>query len=90
MDKLNDFQKIVARNYANGDYAYIADLSDFNDVSDAVATAGDGLFRLLMSELSTHEGVDTYDEALRRVHTAQRDLQEVVDALVLERAGARS
>lgn len=74
MTDFNPYQRVVADTYGGGDYAHLTKLSECRDV-------GDTLFTFLMIELSTKEGTDSPDEALRRMTTARLQLQDVERAL---------
>ncbi|MCK5605073.1 hypothetical protein KAR91_24500 [Candidatus Pacearchaeota archaeon] len=64
------FQKAVAESYVGGEF-------NNDEVLDNMDDCGDGLFKFLMTELSEEEGCDSYDEAVRRLSTIQRQIEEV-------------
>ena len=70
---LNAFQNICAASYAGSDFHHVADLED-------ARACGDTLFTFLMIELSTAEGCDNRDEALRRLNMAIASIEEVIEA----------
>ena len=76
---LNDWQKAVARTYGDRDYAHF-------DVDGAIShddldQCGDTLFVFLMLELSGAEDCDSSEEAIRRMDSARRQLDDAIDAL---------
>lgn len=71
---LNQFQRICAAVYAEGDFAHVQDL-------DGVRETGDALFTFLMVELGSGEDCDTQEEALRRLKMAIGDIEHVHDAI---------
>lgn len=73
---LTPWQRIVADNYAGGDFAHVQTLDECRDV-------GDTLFTFLMIELDPNEDCDSFDEAIRRVDVARRQIDELDEALRL-------
>jgi len=76
--EFNEAQKAVLKNYGGGDYSYF--LSEPVTVAEWPATLnniGDGLFKFLLVELDDKEDCDTPEEAMQRVDSAIRQLQEV-------------
>lgn len=71
MSQLNRFQRLVADNYAAGDYSYLDDQREAKRDDD-----GDTLLTFLMRELSD-DCQDDANEALRRLTAARLDLQEL-------------
>lgn len=77
---LNPFQRAVALAYAHGDFAHMATLQG-DALSAALKECGDGLFRFIMTELSTSEGCRNLDDAVGRLHAAVEQLQDAADAV---------
>lgn len=77
--RLNKWQKAVARTYGDGDYAYFAEAGEISD--SELDQCGDTLFAFLMLELSDAEDCDTLEEAIRRVESARRQLDEALRVL---------
>lgn len=71
---LNSFQLLCAQNYGGGDFVHVESSTEAHDV-------GDTLFAFLMVELSTTEGCDGREEAVRRPEMAVSDIQGVIDAI---------
>lgn len=71
---LNPFQRACADLYGGGDFAHIQNVEEARD-------AGDTLFAFLMIELSSSEGCDGADEAVRRLDMAVADIQAVAEAV---------
>ncbi len=65
----DQFQKTVLGSYANGEFAKIK--------STEVETCGDSLLKFLLIELSEAEDCDSAEEAIRRIDSAIRELNEV-------------
>ena len=65
--KRDKFQKAVAESYEGGEFNH--------DILPE--EVGDGLFQFLMTEISDSEGCDYYEEAVRRLSTIQRQIEEV-------------
>ena len=72
MSQLNRFQRLVADNYAAGDYSHL----DNQREAKADDDLGDTLFTFLMRELSD-DCQDDPNEALRRLTAARLELQEL-------------
>ena len=72
MSQLNRFQRLVADNYAAGDYSHL----DNQREAKADDSLGDTLLTFLMRELSD-DCQDDPNEALRRLTAARLDLQEL-------------
>ncbi|KAB2855859.1 MAG: hypothetical protein F9K41_07970 [Sphingopyxis terrae] len=73
---LNPFQLICAQTHGEGDFAHIDSMEQARDV-------GDTLFAFLMIELSSSEGCESREEALRRLDMATADIGRVIDAIDL-------
>jgi hypothetical protein len=71
---LNQFQRACANVYGGSDFAHVESLSDARE-------AGDTLFTFLMIELSSSEGCDDRDEAVRRLDMAVAEIQGVAEAV---------
>lgn len=71
---LNPFQRVCADSYCNGDFSHVADMEQARNAQDT-------LFSFLMIELSTHEGCDGREEALRRLDMACDNIEEVIGAV---------
>lgn len=71
---LNPYQRACADAYGSGDFAHVESLDDARE-------AGDTLFTFLMIELSSSEGCDDRDEAVRRLDMAVADIQGVAEAV---------
>jgi len=65
---MNIFQRLAADVYGNGDFSYIANQSQAQDI-------GDSLFTFTINELATSEGCEDRETALSRLDTAINDLQ---------------
>lgn len=82
MKKLNEAQKIAARIYDDGDYAYLVDepipVSDWKNELESV---GDTLFMFLMIELDDAEDCMDLEEASDRMATAHRQITAVQEAI---------
>jgi hypothetical protein len=76
--KLNHWQKAILRDYADGDFSYLAD----HDEIWNPAELGDALLSFLLIELSTEEGCETFDDATDRITSGQRDLEAALQACV--------
>jgi hypothetical protein len=76
---LNDWQRAVARTYGDRDYAHFDVDGKMSD--DDLSQCGDTLFIFLMLELSDAEDCDSSEEAIRRVESACRQLDDAIDAL---------
>jgi len=76
---LNDWQKAVARTYSDGDYADFAETGEIGD--SELDQCGDTLFEFLMLEPSDAEDCDSLEEALRRVESAWRRLDDALRVL---------
>jgi hypothetical protein len=76
---LNDWQKGVVRIYGGGDYAHFADEGAIS--YEQLDQCGDTLFEFLMIELSDAEDCDSLEEAVRRLESARRQLDEALGAL---------
>ncbi|MFC1336168.1 MAG: hypothetical protein G8D89_16320 [gamma proteobacterium symbiont of Clathrolucina costata] len=75
MSDLNQFQKVVKTSYGEGDFSYIESV-------DETVGCGDSLFHFLMVELSTSEGCDSLDEAIRRLERAKVDMETCINAMM--------
>lgn len=73
------WSKAAARAYGGGDFSYFADRDEIDP--EELAACGDTLFRFLMIELSTQEGCNSDEEAIRRCESACRDIEEVIKAI---------
>lgn len=71
---LNPFQIICAQTYGGGDFAHIGSV-------EQARNAGDTLFAFLMIELSSSEGCESREDALRRPEMATADIGRVIDAI---------
>lgn len=72
-------QQIAAANaYDGGEHSYI--VTELNWRRD-VHLCGDTLFQFLMAELSTPEGCDSDETALRRLRTAASQINQVIAAI---------
>lgn len=76
---LNDCQRAVARTYGDRDYAHFDVDGAISD--DDLDQCGDTLFVFLMLELSDAEDCDSSEEAIRRMESARRQLDDAIDAL---------
>jgi hypothetical protein len=79
--KVNDWQRVIARSYGGGDYAYLADIDDYAQLRQELSECGDTLFAFLMIELSEAEDCENLDTAMQRIDTAINDLGQVFDVL---------
>lgn len=68
--KLDKFQRIVALAYEGGEYSWMKR-------EEQVRQSGDGLFIFLISEIAQHQDCDSVEEAIRRLDTITREVQEV-------------
>lgn len=71
---MNIFQRLAADCYGNGDFSYIENAEQAQDV-------GDTCFTFLINELSTQEGCGDRDTALSRLDTVLRDVQLIHNAI---------
>jgi len=71
---LTEIQKIARDNYAGGNFSHVESVEETEDV-------GDTLFEFVMRELAPSEDCDSLDEAIRRMETAKREIEEVIEAL---------
>lgn len=76
---LNDWQRAVARTYGDGDYGYFEADGKISD--DDLEQCGDTLFIFLMRELSDAEDCDSSEEAIRRMESARRQLDDAIETL---------
>lgn len=67
---MNIFQRIAADTYGDGDFSYIANSAQAQNI-------GDSLFTFIINELSTDEGCEDRETALARLDTAIRDIQKI-------------
>lgn len=78
---LNDFQKVAANVYGDGDYAHITEPEHSEDV-------GDTLFTFVIRELGDDGAAMTLAEALSRLDSAAEELLQLratmADALAKE------
>ena len=70
---LDRFQRIVADSYEDGEFSHVNSLTGASEM-------GDGLFRFLLAEISESEDCDSQEEAMRRLHNARRQIEEVMQA----------
>lgn len=77
-------QGVVLATYCGGEFSHLADAVTQQEFDEQLAEVGDGLFRFLMVELAQSEDCRTVQEALSRVETAIRDLEEVSAALQIQ------
>lgn len=77
--QFNEWQRAVARNYGDGDYAQFAVGGAISDAD--LNQCGDTLFVFLMLELSDAEDCDSTEEAIRRIESARRQLDAAIGAL---------
>ena len=77
--KTTPWSKTAAQIYCGGDFSHFATTTEI-DRGD-LAACGDGLFRFLMTELSAEEDCDSREEAVRRLESARRNLDEVIVAI---------
>lgn len=76
----NEFQRACAAAYGGGDFAHVTSVGDARTMQDT-------LFTFLMIELGADEGCTDRAEAVRRLGSAQTNIQEVLDAIhVIEEA----
>ena len=78
---LDKFQRIVAGSYEGGEFSHVSGITGASEM-------GDGLFRFLLAEISEAEGCDSLEEAHRRLHTAKRQINEILQAIEDEDDGA--
>jgi hypothetical protein len=76
---LNDWQKAIARTYDGGDYAHFAEQGEVSD--DQLDGCGDTLFEFLMLELFDAEDCGSLEEAVRRIESARRQLDNALGVL---------
>lgn len=82
---LNAWQKVIARHYGGGDYAYFAEKGEISAAD--LNGCGDTLFRFLIIELSEREDCDTLDEGIRRCENARQQLDDAISVLEAQREG---
>ena len=75
--KLNYMQKVVLRDYGDGDYAYLIDEGEIQDHR----TLGDSLLSFMLVELSNDEDCQDIDEGLNRLLRGHKDLTVAMQAL---------
>lgn len=80
---LNPWQKAIAQAYSDGDFPHFAEVGEIAD--GELDQCGDTLFAFLMLELSDAEDCDSIEEAIRRIGSACRQLDEALDALQISR-----
>lgn len=78
MTTMNPFQKLAARTYERGAFAYLIDLPNWYD---HLPPLNDTLFAFVMVELSFSEGCNDTIEAAHRMMSAAKKLMSIVDAL---------
>ncbi|WP_414463335.1 hypothetical protein [Hyphomicrobium sp. DY-1] len=75
---MNKWQAAVCATYGGGDYRHLRRSPRWKDALDDV---GDGLFRFLMIELSSGEDCTDAATALRRLASAQADIDTAIAAV---------
>jgi hypothetical protein len=80
MIELTKAQKIVATEYAGGEFSYFADMT-WLQVRPALEDCGDTLFVFFMCEFADDEGCDSLGEAVDRMEKVLREVEEVQRAL---------
>ncbi len=70
MSVFNPYQDAAKKTYWGGEFSHVNSTTEAEDV-------GDTLFLFLMRELSSSEGCDSPEEAIRRLDKAITDLEEV-------------
>ncbi len=71
---LNPFQRACAAVYSAGDFGHVQDIEQARAMHDP-------LFTFLMIELSSPEGCDGRNEAIRRLDMTIADIEQVADAI---------
>lgn len=74
-DRMNAWQKAVARTYADGDFANLIDDPQWRQ---QLPLLGDTLFSFIMIELSDREGCDSLKEAVDRLSSAREDVEQAL------------
>ncbi len=75
---MNTWQRVVAEAYADGDFAYIADMDNW---PAELPRCDDTLFAHLMVELSTEAKCTSLAEAIKRVKQTIEDSETALKAL---------
>lgn len=78
---MNQFQRIAYDAYDSVLMKELEDIDPTRPIVEQLQEYGDTLFTFIMVELSTSEGCNTADEAVRRLDTAIRQLEAVRDAI---------
>ena len=74
-------QRVLLEVYNGGEFKHLQVIETQGALDLELKRSGDGLLRMLMTELGHGEDCDSLDEALARVDTALRDLVTVRSAL---------
>jgi len=75
---VNKYQATLCDAFSHGDYAYLAQSKHWRRDLEGL---GDTLFKFLMTELSTGEGCEDEEEAVRRLQAVSSDVLNVVGAI---------
>lgn len=76
-------QTVVLNSYGAGDFAHLSEIQTQAQLSQELRECGDGLLKFLMVELAEKEDCGSPEEALRRVQSAIRQLDEVAQSIEL-------
>lgn len=75
--KLNDMHRAVLRDYADGDFAYLAEQEFITEVDQL----GDTLLTFILIELSVEEDCESLEDGISRMTRARDDLDICLIAL---------
>ncbi|MBR8428983.1 MULTISPECIES: hypothetical protein [Burkholderia] len=75
---LNPAQYAIIKQFANGDFAYLSECQSEEAWRKELDLCGDGLLHFLLVELSGREDCDSGNEAVRRIRTSIRDLEDAL------------
>ena len=85
----NKPQRLFLENYDEGEFAHISNACTETEFRTAVAECGDGLVKFFITELADSESCKDLATAVTRMRAAQRQIDDVVEALESAAADAQ-
>ena len=85
--ELNEIQKLIAQNYAGGDFDYVQDFAaecaDEGEFMERLRELGDSVFCVMMAEASPEGYVDgpSAEEVVKRMHRAAEDFTDIANEI---------